>query len=554
MRYWVQLSVFLGIYLFNITAYATLSGYKIGIDPGHGGDDPGAQANGIKESEVNLATALALRDYLEADGATVVMTRTGDNSVTSAVSGQTELSARARFFNSRGVQYMISVHHNSASPTANGVLAYIARGDCDPPAKSGTLAHSIVVKVTKNNGLTVMKGGQSNSTPCSGKPGVFQYNAVVVAETTMPAVLSEVSFVTNPKEAERLKRADYLRSNGWAIYAGLATYLGQTPLPLKQTSTPSTNPSTNNYLEPTLQNPIDTAEVQAITDLQFKWSNNNVNSVMDHVTFTLQEAIDHQSLHTTPVHVGTCAALNVGLQENFSLNQCGTLKSNQWYQWNISILFKDGSKKSAATYFKTQAAPEIIVAGCEQVIEIPKNECQILIEFYEDTQGDNWWIDEGQYRWKSNDTPCQWVGIACESGHITQIKLRYQNLRGQLPNLSGLSELRFLILDNNRLIGNIPPVDYFPKKLQILSLFNNQFSGNLPDLSDLTQLRFLQLQNNHLCGDIPENMQQFTDLIILDIDNNHLNAVHDNDLRNFLNRKNPGWLYTQTPNICPLNE
>jgi len=547
MQRWIQSSLFFLLILTNTNTYASLAGYIIGIDPGHGGSDPGAQANDLKESDVNLATALALRDYLEADGAAVVMTRTGDNSVTSAVSGQTELSARARFFNSRGVQYMVSVHHNSASPAANGVLAYIARGDCDPPARSGALAHSIVIEMTKNSGLSVMKGGQGSSVPCTGKPGVFQYNAVVIAETNMPAILAEVSFLTNPQEADRLKKADYLKSNGWAIYAGLAHYLGQTPLPLTQQ--PTVN---NNYLAPTLQNPTDAAESQATTDIQFQWHNNNINTVIDHVTFSLQEALDHQSVPTTPIYVGQCANLNVGIQESYDANQCGTLKFNQWYQWSIGIWFKEGSTKTVNAYFKTQAA-EITPNGCEQVTEIPQQECLALLAFYEHTQGNTWWIDSGNYRWKSNNTPCQWVGIACEAGHVTQIKLRYKNIRGQLPNLSHLSELRFLILDNNHLDGNIPPASYFPKNLQIFSLFNNRFSGDIPDFSSLTQLRFLQLQHNHLCGDVPSNLQQLTDLIILDIDNNHLNAVHDNDFRNYLNRKNPGWLYTQSPERCPLS-
>ncbi len=51
------------------------------IDPGHGGMDGGAQANGVTEKDVNLAVSLTLRDLLSQQGFHVIMTREDDRSI-----------------------------------------------------------------------------------------------------------------------------------------------------------------------------------------------------------------------------------------------------------------------------------------------------------------------------------------------------------------------------------------------------------------------------------------------------------------------------------------
>jgi N-acetylmuramoyl-L-alanine amidase len=215
-----------------------LQGYKIGVDAGHGDCHPGSDdKNGLFEKDVNLSTALAVKKYIQADGATVVMSREANQNRVQPckqtdANRNAELVARALFFNSEGVDYMLSVHHNAIenNESANGVLAYVAPNSCNSPARSGNLASSIVNRIVKNNGLSLMQG--SGFPACPGKPGVFGWGGTIVTDTKMPAVLSEVSFITNVAEANRLRNPDYLNSNGWAIYAGLVDYLGQTPLPL----------------------------------------------------------------------------------------------------------------------------------------------------------------------------------------------------------------------------------------------------------------------------------------------------------------------------------
>lgn len=317
---------------------ADLSGIEVGIDPGHGGGDPGAIAFDLNEKDLNLVTALALKDYLEADGAKVVMTRDTDISVTSAVSGKTELVARANFFNSQGVDYMISVHHNSAfNSAANGVLAYIARGVC--PYRSGKMAGEVVPRILESTGLKPMGG--ANGTPCSGRPGVFEWNATVVAETYMPALLAEISFMSHPEEAERLQDPAYLRRNGWALYAGFVDYLGRTPLPFVEETA-----------KPELHLPVDESEGLSPFGVDFEWDLMSPPAMIDAVRFSLAETDGYGVVPDEPVYLGACAGLALSSNDTqLPSSECGTLKAGQWYYWRLEV---EGRTQTAArAWFKT---------------------------------------------------------------------------------------------------------------------------------------------------------------------------------------------------------
>ncbi|HID99628.1 MAG TPA: N-acetylmuramoyl-L-alanine amidase [Thiotrichaceae bacterium] len=214
---------FLFSVIFNVT-HASLKGLHIGVDPGHGGADTGATCKDLHESDIALSTALALEEFLEADGATVVMSRKNDQYL--------YLASRANLFNSKDVEYMVSVHYNAIECTrsANGVLALIYRNMCSETG--GKLAHSIVPQVTNKTGLDTQQYVSETSPPCPDKPGIFHGKYTILMETSMPATLIEVSFITNPDENQRLRDPEYLRANGWAIYAGVADFLGEEPLPL----------------------------------------------------------------------------------------------------------------------------------------------------------------------------------------------------------------------------------------------------------------------------------------------------------------------------------
>jgi len=563
--------IFLNILLliFSSRLSAELSGFSVGIDPGHGGSDSGAVANGLHESDLNLDTAISLRDFLQVDGAEVVMSRTGDTSRTAEGSGQVELSARANFFNSQGVDYMISVHHNSASPSANGVLAYIARGLCS--ARSGNLAFSIVTNIRENNGLPAMRGGQSSSEPCPDKAGVFQYGAVVVKETAMPAVLSEVSFLTNLMEAERLRNPDYVRSNGWAIYSGFVDFLGggRVPLPFEDMTD---EPPTRERLSPTLLAPQDGSQANSVDTLNFQWDNNNdIENIVD-IGFTIEQVPDYQIDLGSENYVGRCGNLIINPSDHYSLDNCGTLNFEQWYKWTVRLYFADGVEKESSAYFQTEVEPDDVTFDCSTVSSLPQSECETLVALYDSTHGQSWftadaissvqcqtlitrfdgvhganWENSLGNNWTQVDDPCQWTGVTCGSGHVIDLNLSGKNLSGVLPNLSPLNQLEFLNLAYNQLTGTLPSATRLPNNLQALNLSHNQFSGQISDLSALQKLTLLQLQNNQLCGAVPLAISTLTNLKVVNLSNNQLVTNNSNVLA-FLNARDSNWTKTQLSN------
>lgn len=87
-----------------------MSKYKIGLDYGHGGSDPGAVANGLKEKDMNYHTGKACREELEKHDVIVYESRTHDQNLT--------LQQRADIFNASNVDYVVSIHHNAGENIA----------------------------------------------------------------------------------------------------------------------------------------------------------------------------------------------------------------------------------------------------------------------------------------------------------------------------------------------------------------------------------------------------------------------------------------------------
>jgi N-acetylmuramoyl-L-alanine amidase len=181
-----------------------LSGVKVVVDAGHGGWDPGAVGvNGLTEKEINLQVAKALRNCLvEYGGAIVEMTRIEDRYVS--------LASRVKKANLSGADRFISIHHNgSVNPNHNGTAVY--------SAKNGSWqSHDLRNKVQKR--LRQMTGLRDL--------GANTANFYVLRNTTMPAILTEASFITNPKEEQRLRDPGYLWREAFYIYKGLVDHMG----------------------------------------------------------------------------------------------------------------------------------------------------------------------------------------------------------------------------------------------------------------------------------------------------------------------------------------
>jgi len=191
------------------------------IDPGHGGADMGAVGRDeegkivVKESEANLKIALATQKYLEAEGVNVIMTRTTD--VALGDTQMEDLLARSAIANEVGATFFVSIHNNSFSnDTATGTeVLYVSGGVEYKPGISGeTLAQNILTPLCQTTNLT--NRGLKNS------PKI-----VVLRETTMPAVLVECAFVSNPEDRKLLMDDKSMDDMGYSIASGILETLSQ---------------------------------------------------------------------------------------------------------------------------------------------------------------------------------------------------------------------------------------------------------------------------------------------------------------------------------------
>lgn len=254
--------------VFTTVSYAQLD-CRIGIDPGHGGKKPGAVGlTGLKEKEANLATALALKKYLEAQGADVEITRTTDVHI--------GIEDRASYLVSKGVDRVVSIHHNSSDPEVNRTMAFVYCDHCTMIATD--LASSIVQRLGDSTGLPIGPPAAREEYRCPGtvdwscdSHGVGQAELPILEipekpeNGQIPSVLIEVSFITNPSEETRLKNLDYLDANGWAIYAGIADHYGVIPNP-RPSSQRSTTFSSSDCAEVVSSNGLNLRPTPGLTD------------------------------------------------------------------------------------------------------------------------------------------------------------------------------------------------------------------------------------------------------------------------------------------------
>ena len=146
-----------------------------------------------------------------------------------------------------------------------------------------------------------------------------------------------------------------------------------------------------------------------------------------------------------------------------------------------------------------------------------------LIALYHATDGDNWYRNDN---WLSDAPLDSWYGVTATTpqngSHVLALDLQINNLRGTLPDLRALANLKTLFLGNNELRGPIPDLHAL-SNLSFLALVNNDLSGPVPDLSVLTFLRRVNLRKNRLRGPVFD-LHRLTNLTYLFLDNNELSG------------------------------
>ncbi len=227
----------------SITQQLGLKVRKIVLDPGHGGKDPGAIGRGgLKEKDVTLKLGRMLKETLASKlDSKIVMTRTTDVFI--------PLEERTAIANSQDADLFVSIHIN-ASPrrAASGVETYTLGLSNSEEAKriaareNATSTRSVsdlefilndLIKTAKTNDsvrlaasvqdkLVAGLKAKYKSTKSNGVKGAPFY---VLVGTKMPAILIEVSYISNPEEEKRLKDDRYLKEVVDGITSGLIKYI-----------------------------------------------------------------------------------------------------------------------------------------------------------------------------------------------------------------------------------------------------------------------------------------------------------------------------------------
>src|SRR3954465_1490786 len=191
-----------------------LSGKVILIDPGHGGPDGGAGDAKALEKDIALNISLKLREYLQEQGALVIMTREEDKDLadedTRGYSRRKveDLKERLEMINQSGIDFFVSVHLNSIpSPRWSGAQTFYA-----PQFEE----NERVAKFIQDELIINLENTTRKAKPIN--------NIYILDKAKKPGVLVEVGFLSNPTEKANLKKDDYQEQLAASIYRGIMRY------------------------------------------------------------------------------------------------------------------------------------------------------------------------------------------------------------------------------------------------------------------------------------------------------------------------------------------
>lgn len=177
---------------------------RICINPGHGGKDPGAVGNGLKEKDITLYLSLKVADILKNDyqNVDVLLTRTGDETESLAQIVQKSNNWKADFF--------VSIHVNAGGGT--GFESYVLPGAYASTRTKQAIIHDTIMAYLKQYG----KRDRGKKTA----------NFYVLKNTVASAVLIECLFIDNKNDAVLLQQTAFLNGLADAIARGIAKAMG----------------------------------------------------------------------------------------------------------------------------------------------------------------------------------------------------------------------------------------------------------------------------------------------------------------------------------------
>ena len=192
----------LGKYNFIETS-GNIKTYKIIVDAGHGLPDGGAvSASGVEESNLNLQIATKLQDELENNNYEVIMTRLTENNIADSDKQgsikqikSSDLSNRVKIANESGADFMISIHMNKYGESKYWGWQTFYSKNSEDGKRMATLIQNAISNNVKD---------RENKRTALAREGIK-----IVDKTTIPVVIVECGFLSNPEDLKFLQTEEY---------------------------------------------------------------------------------------------------------------------------------------------------------------------------------------------------------------------------------------------------------------------------------------------------------------------------------------------------------
>lgn len=195
---------------------------KVFISVGHGGSDPGASANGLKEKDVNLVISLECCKVLQRHGVTVLMSRMKDE----------DDKTKIKECNAFNPELAVDIHNNAGGGDGVEIFHYSKGGLSKEVAQN--VINEIIAIGQNSRGLKTKKNAWGG-----------EYYAFI-RETIAPAIIVECAFLDNAKDVQIIDTPEEQKTMGVAIAKGILKTLGiayveEKPVVVEQSNQGSTD-------------------------------------------------------------------------------------------------------------------------------------------------------------------------------------------------------------------------------------------------------------------------------------------------------------------------
>lgn len=186
------------------------------VDAGHGGIDPGkVGVNNALEKDINLAIALKLERNLKENGINVVMTRRDDNGLykeTDSNKKVRDMKNRLAIIEEAKPVLAVSIHQNSyPDASVSGVQVFYYK-DSVKSKEAAEIMQAQLIKTLKPEKERTAKDNSSY---------------YLLKKTSVPIMIIECAFMSNPTEANLLTQEAYQERVAWGIYMGIMQYINE---------------------------------------------------------------------------------------------------------------------------------------------------------------------------------------------------------------------------------------------------------------------------------------------------------------------------------------